>query len=360
MKECFIITTYCNTPYRVSELKKCISNLNRFNIDILIHAHYPLDLEIQQSVKYYIYDSTNPVIRDGSKTIIRWKWYKTANKLLTITNPDYSYAVMNQWNSSLIFLKEKKYDYIHVINYDTFITDYVLKKHQDYLQNNDAVFEYSDLNKRDFDANEYDDKMIFVVFFSIKNTFIETLTNELTLEKYLQSKDTMLETYLMEVLYKIENKYKHEKYYGVDNFKIKKLGTSEIKIHLGDSIQYSTDTKKEDFDVYTTVSEANGFDLINIGYCFVFGGINEEHNKFEIFIFEINKPIDNIVININGNITNAYNIKNKEYSLLTDYSMNDIIKLIDEDKVSIIINNKVIDREIIVAMKYQGIKMKYE
>ena len=86
MKECFVITSYCNTPNRVEELKKCINNIKRFNKDILIHAHYPLDLEIQKSVDYYIYDSTNPVIRDGSKVIIRWKWYKTANKLLTITN----------------------------------------------------------------------------------------------------------------------------------------------------------------------------------------------------------------------------------------------------------------------------------
>ena len=47
MKECFVITTYCNTLSRVEELKKCINNLKHFNIDILVHAHYPLDLEIQ-------------------------------------------------------------------------------------------------------------------------------------------------------------------------------------------------------------------------------------------------------------------------------------------------------------------------
>jgi hypothetical protein len=41
MKECFVITTYCNTPYRVEELKKCINNLRQFDIDILVHAHYP-------------------------------------------------------------------------------------------------------------------------------------------------------------------------------------------------------------------------------------------------------------------------------------------------------------------------------
>lgn len=362
MRECFVITTYCNTPDRVEELKKCIINLNRFNKDILIHAHYPLDLEIQQLVKYYIYDSTNPVINDGSKIIVRWKWYIAANKLLTIRNPDYSYAVMNQWNSSFNFIREKKYDIIHVINYDAIINDFIFNKHSEFFKEGyDAVFEYANLHPRDFNANEIsDDKLIYAVFFSVTNKFSEILSNELTLEKYLQSKDTMLETYLMEVLDKIENRYKNEKFFGLDLFKIKKFDDSQFKLYLGDSvINKVIEIKREDHDIYTTISEANGFDLVNIGYCYVFGGHNKELDRFEIFIFEISKPIYKLIININDKILNVLDINNNFYSYVTDYSMNEIHKIIDENKLSIEINGEHVDKKIIEAMKIQSIQIKY-
>lgn len=366
MKECFVITTYCNTPKKVEELKNCINNLKKFNLDILIHAHYPLDLEIQKSVKYYLYDSTNPVIRDGSKVIIRWKWYKTANKLLTITNPDYSYAVINQWVSSIKFLKEKKYDKIHVINYDTFINNYVLSKHQEFLDEHDVVFEYTNLHPRDFHANQISDKkLIFVVFFSIRNSaFLDAFLSELTLEKYLESRDTMLETFLMEVLDKLENKFKNEKFFGLDLYKIKKFYDSEFKLYLGDAV-LGTNIKREEHDVYTTVSEANVFHLVkktvdSQDLYYVFGAINKDYDKFEFLIFEITKPINNLIINIDGDITNVNNITDKYYSLLTKYSKDEIFRIIDEDKFSVIIDNEEVGKDIINAIKYQEIQKKLE
>jgi len=370
MKECFVITTYCNTPERINELIKCIENLKQFNIDILIHAHYPLDLDIQKSITYYIYDSTNPVIRDGSKAIIRWKWYTTANKLLTITNPDYSYAVMNQWVSSLKFLKNKNYDRIHVINYDTFINKFVFNKHNEFLNDHDAVFEYTNLRPKDCNANDVSDKnLIDVVFFSIKKVFINAFTNELTLEKYLQSRDTMLETYLMEVIDKFEEMYMTEYSVGLNMHKIKKFDDTQFKLYLGDAAKKSS-IKREDHDVYTTMAESNGFDLVkkkyknengvDVDWYFVFGGHSSEFNKFEILIFEITKPIDEIIIDINGDITKKNNITDKYYSLVTKYNINEIQKIIDDEKLSITINGEKVNQNIINAIRYQGIQPKFE
>lgn len=367
MKECFVVTTYCNTSEKIDELKKCIKNLSQFDIDILIHAHYPLELDVQKLATYYIYDSTNPVIRDGSKIIVRWKLYSTANKLLTIPNPDYSYAVMNQWVESLHFLKNKNYDKIHVVNYDTFINEFVFRKHQDFLVEHDAVFEYTGLQPKDYNANVVSDKkLIFVVFFSIKKSFIDSFTNELTLEKYLQSEDTMLETYLMEVIEKIENNQKTNLPIGLDTYKIKKFDDSQFKLHLGDSIENSKYTKLE-CDVYTTISEANGFDLLKKTYTdsdeikdwyFVFGGHNSYCNKFEILIFEITKQIDEIIININGDIIIVNDVTDKYYSLITKYDMSDINNIIDEHKLTIIINGEKVNNNVIEVMKSQGIQPK--
>jgi len=358
MKECFVITTYCNTPDRVEELKKCIQNLKQFNADILIHAHYPLDSEVQKLANYYIYDSSNPVLRDGSKVIVRWKWYTTANKLLTIPNPDYSYAVMNQWKSSLKFLQEKKYDIIHVVNYDTFINSFIYNLHMEGLKEHDVVFEHTNYKPRDYNANTIDEKseLIFIVFFSIKNNFINPFVNELTIEKYLASKDTMLETYIMEVLAKFEEKKKEFSYISFDDYKIKKLYNTEFKLYLGDAVV--NPLKKEECDVYTTISEANGFDLIKLDSCFVFGGRNAQFDKFEILLFEITKQIDEIIICINNDITKVNDIKDEYYSLITKYSMTEINNFIDEDKLSISINGVMVDKKIIEVMKTQGIQVK--
>jgi len=372
MKECFVITSYCNTQDRVEELIKCINNLKNFNIDILIHAHYPLDLQVQKLATFYIYDSTNPIIRDGSKSIIRWKWYKTANKLLTIPNPDYSYAVMNQWVESLKFLKAKNYEKIHIINYDTFISDFVFRKHQNFLDEYDAVFEYTNMKPRDFSANQVsDENLIFIVFFSIKKSFVDVFTNELTLEKYLASRDTMLETYIMEVIKKIEERGNQKNIsIGLNSYKIKKFDDSQFKLHLGDAVTKNSIEKKEDNDVYTTISEANGFDLIKKKYkdefgnehdwFFIFGGSNHEHNRFEILFFEITKPINKIVISIKDETITAFNITEKYHSILTNFTINEITRIIDNKQLSISINDEPVQDNIINVMKFQNIQPKFD
>ena len=179
----------------------------------------------------------------------------------------------------------------------------------------------------------------------------------------------MLETYLMEVIEKIENRQKENSFIGLNIFKIKKFDDSQFKLYLGDAV-LKTDIKKEDHDVYTTISEANGFDLVkktykneignDVDWYFVFGGNNSEYNKFEILIFEVTKPIDKIVINIDGEIITVINMIEKYYSLITKYSINDINKIIDENKLSITINEEKVNKNVIDVMKYQGIQPKFQ
>lgn len=339
---CFVITTYCNTPKKVKELKKCIHNLKQFNIDILIHAHFPLNLDIQESVKYYIYDSTNPIITDGSKQIIRWKWYVTAFKMLNIPKYDYSYCVMNQWTTSIKFLKKLGYQQIHIINYDTFISESFFKKHQDYLKENDVIFEYSSLNPRNSSGELKTEDLIYVPFLSIKDSFFQTLIENLTLEKYLKSIDTMLETYIMEIVENFSSTFKIKKNY------------SNI-----------TTSQTDNFDIYTTIENFNDFNFLkktenNIDLYYIFGGLNTEFQTFEIIIFEITKPIEEIVIDINGDTTKVNNITEKYYSLITKYTMKEIIEIIDNNKLNIIIDGDIVSQDIIEKMKIQTISPRYK
>jgi len=343
---CFIITSYCDTIKKVNELKKCIQNLKQFNIDILLHAHYPLDLDIQKSVNYYIYNSTNPVITDGSKTIVRWKWYMTASKLLTIPKFDYSYAVMSQWKDSINFLKDK-YEQIYIINYDTFFKGNILFKHQEYLKNHDIVFEYyPTLCPRDQYGNVIDEKLIYLTFISIKNTFFDTLLENLSLEKYMKSEDTMLETYIMELIVEYESK-----------FKIKKSCDSNIPSAKFDVVN--------DYDIFTTIEFIDDFDSLKKvengeDLYWVFGGTNIEFEKFEILIFEILKPLNEIVIDIDGEIIKANNITEKYYSFITNYTMDEINNIMDKNKLSIKIDGDIVSQDIINRMKTYAISPKFE
>ena len=55
-------------------------------------------------------------------------------------------------------MKNKNYDKIHVINYDTFINDFVFRKHQNFLDDNDVVFEYTatdNMGAKDLTAASY-------------------------------------------------------------------------------------------------------------------------------------------------------------------------------------------------------------
>jgi len=307
MRNCFAITSYCDTPKKVDDLKKCINGLKRFDTDILIVAHYPLDLEIQTLVKYYIYDSSNPVIQDGSKIIVRWR--QLGDKLLTIRTPDYSFAVMNLWIKSLIFLKNN-YDNIHIINYDIEITDFIFENHQLQLNDHNMVFEC------DLSVN------ISAVFFSIKSTFIDTFLLELTLDKYMLSIDNMLEGYMKEFIEKLTN----------------------VKL-----LYYASHITNVSTDIFS------GFELLRMSKCYVFGGLNHKTNMFEIIFYDITNQINEIVINIDSNIFKTTNI-NTYYSFKSPFSISHIYKLIDDGKINITVDNEAVSDYILQSIKNQSIK----
>jgi beta-1,4-mannosyl-glycoprotein beta-1,4-N-acetylglucosaminyltransferase len=125
-KHCFLITSYCDTSQKVDILKECIKNLKSIsNNDICVHAHYPLSEEIQKSGNYYVYDSSNPILKYPEKYITWWRTF--ANITMHIYKDDYGYTVLQQWKRGFQFLKNL-YDNIIIINYDAFITRNLLDK----------------------------------------------------------------------------------------------------------------------------------------------------------------------------------------------------------------------------------------
>jgi len=151
MKECFAITTYCNSEDKIRILNKTIDNLKQFNIDIIIHAHYPLSDEIQKKTDFYFYSSDNPVLPRYNM----W-WYDIDKYRLEYKNNDYSYTVMKQWKEVMYIMP--KYDVIHFLNYDANITTELYNMTKNYIELN---------NKSVFYENFISPGMIHLIYFSI-------------------------------------------------------------------------------------------------------------------------------------------------------------------------------------------------
>lgn len=117
MKDCFLITSYCDTEKKVKVLNECVDNLKGFDADILLHAHYPQSTDVQKKVNYYLYDYSNPIIYNDF--LRHWKIHKDYK--LTLDIYDYNYTVLQQIKRGYDFLKKLDYDRIIVINYDIII-----------------------------------------------------------------------------------------------------------------------------------------------------------------------------------------------------------------------------------------------
>ena len=62
MNKLYCITSHCNTLKKVKSLKRTIKQLNDLNRDILLISHIPLSEDIIESVNYFIYDGSNPIL----------------------------------------------------------------------------------------------------------------------------------------------------------------------------------------------------------------------------------------------------------------------------------------------------------
>ena len=175
MKECFIITTYCNTEEKLLALNRTIENIKQYELPIFIHAHYPLSDNIQKKAHSYFYSSENPIIKT------RWNifWYFTDKYKLEIKVHDYFFTVLKAWKESIRIMDD--YDRIHMINYDTNLYPELFalsKKYDDkslFLENVTSQPQYM------IDNVTYINTLYFCLNKKSFNFFIENIT----LEKYL-------------------------------------------------------------------------------------------------------------------------------------------------------------------------------
>jgi len=183
-KSCFLITAYCDNSEKVSVMSDCINNLREITnneMDIFIHSHHSVDIDIQNKVKSVIFDKSNPVLKYPTKGYNFWRKYK--NYTMSVVTDDYGYAVLSQWKNGMNYLNNLGYKTFFLINYDVFIDKIMFEKSYEYSINNDGVIYY------------WSDEMINAAYNIFTSKTID-LINNITLEDYLKIMSDLFEIYI--------------------------------------------------------------------------------------------------------------------------------------------------------------------
>lgn len=314
MKECFAILSYCNNEIKVDVLKKTINTLKQYDKDILLHAHYPINVEIQKTVNQYIF-SQNP-------TPYRYNifWWTEGRYKLEMIQYEYSITVLKQFKEILKILKND-YDIIHFIHCDANITPELY---------NITVNKIKEHNKSIFYENFVYDDAIHILYFSIIKKDFDLFDKICSVDNFYNFDliDNMLPT--LEVYM----------YTFLNNFYCVKKSEWELYINsfLENEISMINQNKRD-----WNIEQKNIFSAIQSRGCKLF--IGDFNNMTGILIYKVIEPI-NIKIIINDKEM-SLNIKDKTFISIDDTIEKDSIvnvyinnELIKDNIKDFVINNK--------------------
>lgn len=213
-KHVIMITSYCNTIEKLDMLNECISHLKKIypDIDIMIYAHYPIPLEYQQMVKYYIYDSTNPYIDMKIKVVLKWintsAFLGYPSKYVAML-PDTGWAVLSMWNKGLLYLQSHKYEYAHIIDYDIDVFGHKFKNLLD-----ESIIKLENISTEAmFTKPGYDDhESVTLTHASMNiNSYLTKIMPQIHLKEYLQEMNDCVERYVCRIIKRIDLEYEIKK-----------------------------------------------------------------------------------------------------------------------------------------------------
>jgi len=122
MKECFLIGAYCHTEERLNELKKCLINLRKYNLPILISSHYTLPADVIKSVDGFVYDPDNEILlqKDFEEYKTGFWYYHETNEFRIDKCFDFhhDYAFWTQLKNGFSLAKNKGFDMAYFLDFD--------------------------------------------------------------------------------------------------------------------------------------------------------------------------------------------------------------------------------------------------
>jgi hypothetical protein len=127
MKKIALITSFCNTEEKIKILKNTINILKTLEIDTILFTGLHLPEDIYKNSDYVLISKEYPLLDWPVKSYVQW-WNGKVNEyniIMSVTFPDYGYAVLNQIKRMADLSLSMDYDQFFILDYDLNITDYV-------------------------------------------------------------------------------------------------------------------------------------------------------------------------------------------------------------------------------------------
>lgn len=153
-KTLVILGAFPNTERVISNLHKAIDAFPIDKYDIALSTHYPIPLELQEKVKYVLYDSRNDIRKSGS-SILWYSYPEFYMQRVTKVGNNVSYAVYRLIVNMLYMLKNDYNDF--------------------YYWEGDGIISKDDLEKFENMKTDCINNNKLATFFTDNSTFIYTI-----------------------------------------------------------------------------------------------------------------------------------------------------------------------------------------
>jgi hypothetical protein len=115
-----IIHAYPNTQHKINVLIESINSVSNIGYHILLVSHYPIPLDIQSMVTYYLFDSVNDLVHKNQSHIF-YELYNS-DHYVQIRDDLHNTAVLRNMYKSISFAKILGYDYFLFMDGDCIIS----------------------------------------------------------------------------------------------------------------------------------------------------------------------------------------------------------------------------------------------
>lgn len=121
-EDIFVIDCWIDNQSKETTLVNLINRLKSFKATILLAGHYPVSLEIQKMVDYYIFDKSNPLLtmdefNEYGVNSVRWSQVGDV-RIENHREFHHDYAIWETMRNAFNFCKYLGKKYIHFLEYD--------------------------------------------------------------------------------------------------------------------------------------------------------------------------------------------------------------------------------------------------
>jgi hypothetical protein len=219
----FVIDSWPDNESKENDLISLIKVLKTYNIPILLTGHYPIKVEIQKLVDYYLFDKKNDLLLNKdfeAFSVTSGRWSNMGSYRIDNENEyHHDYAIWDTMRNAFNFCKYLGKEYIHFLEYDNIPDEiqyrqaFIERLHDGF----DAVlYEYAEGSTVDKHFAEFCATFIFSIKTDIALKTIEQIN---TKEDYFigRPKGWQLERVFLDCLKKVTSNIHISEYIANDN-----------------------------------------------------------------------------------------------------------------------------------------------